>query len=80
MTTIKSLRSATNLPKPGTECSLCPRLVAYRAELRVAHPEWHNAPVLDYGPVDAELIVVGLAPGHQGGIGLEFHFLAIFPG
>ena len=29
-------------------------------------PEWHNAPVADFGPADARLLIVGLAPGLRG--------------
>jgi len=51
---------------PGRECALCPRLAAFRAVQREAHPEWHNAPVSSFGPDDAELLIVGLAPGLRG--------------
>jgi uracil-DNA glycosylase family 4 len=51
---------------PPRDCPLCPRLVAYRASLRHAHPDWHNAPVASFGPRDARLLIVGLAPGAQG--------------
>lgn len=52
--------------KPGRDCPLCPRLVAFRHELRARQPGWHNAPVASFGPVDARLLIVGLAPGLQG--------------
>jgi uracil-DNA glycosylase family 4 len=52
--------------KPGHDCPLCPRLVALRHELRVREPSWHNAPVRSFGPLDARLLIVGLAPGLQG--------------
>jgi uracil-DNA glycosylase family 4 len=52
--------------KPGRDCPLCPRLVAYREECRAAHPDWFNAPVSSFGPVDARLLIVGLAPGVMG--------------
>jgi uracil-DNA glycosylase family 4 len=45
---------------------LCPRLVAYRARARLRDPAWHNAPVPSFGPLDARLVIVGLAPGLQG--------------
>ena len=51
---------------PGRDCALCPRLVDYRHEQRVAHPQWFNAPVPSFGTADAELLIVGLAPGVQG--------------
>jgi uracil-DNA glycosylase family 4 len=52
--------------KPGRDCPLCPRLVSFRQECRESHPLWHNAPVASFGPVDARLLIVGLAPGLQG--------------
>jgi uracil-DNA glycosylase family 4 len=52
--------------KPGPNCPRCPRLVAYRDALRVKEPAWFNAPVPSFGPVDARLLIVGLAPGVQG--------------
>ena len=48
------------------DCPLCPRLAAFREEQRVAHPDWHNAPVPAFGDPDAWLAIVGLAPGLQG--------------
>ena len=51
---------------PGRDCPLCPRLVEYRHDQRAAHPEWFNAPVPSFGTSDAELLIVGLAPGVQG--------------
>ncbi|WP_208997980.1 uracil-DNA glycosylase [Pseudovibrio sp. FO-BEG1] len=80
MTTTKVCHGIESLQKPGRECPLCSRLVAYRAELRELHPDWHNAPVLDFGPVDASLIVVGLAPGHKGGNRTGIPFFGDFSG
>jgi len=54
------------LPEPGRDCPLCPRLVAFRGTWRAAEPAWHNAPVPTFGPVDARLLIVGLAPGLRG--------------
>ncbi len=51
---------------PGRDCPFCPRLVAYREANRAAHPEWCNAPVPSWGPRDAGLLVLGLAPGVRG--------------
>ena len=51
-------------PAPG--CSLCPRLAAFRADNRSAYPDFFNAPVPSFGPLDARLLVVGLAPGLRG--------------
>ncbi|HVC57647.1 MAG TPA: uracil-DNA glycosylase [Stellaceae bacterium] len=51
---------------PGRDCPLCPRLVAFRAAQRLAHPDWCNAPVAPFGEAGAELLIVGLAPGLRG--------------
>lgn len=48
------------------DCPLCPRLVAFRKEMRTAHPDWWNAPVPAFGDPDAWLAIVGLAPGMRG--------------
>jgi uracil-DNA glycosylase len=55
-----------SLATPASDCPLCPRLVAYRIANRAAHEEWFNAPVPSFGPLDAPLLVVGLAPGLKG--------------
>lgn len=52
--------------EPPRDCSLCPRLVAYRQENRTRHPDWFNAPVPVFGENDARLLIVGLAPGVSG--------------
>jgi uracil-DNA glycosylase len=51
---------------PGHDCPRCPRLVAYRKTCRAEKPDWFNAPVPSFGPLDARLLIVGLAPGMQG--------------
>jgi uracil-DNA glycosylase len=51
---------------PGRDCPRCPRLVAFRQNWRGREPEWFNAPVASFGPVDARLLIVGLAPGLRG--------------
>ena len=52
--------------EPPRDCPLCPRLVAFRKDWRKREPDWFNAPVHSFGPVDARLLVVGLAPGLRG--------------
>ena len=51
---------------PAPDCALCPRLVDYRRDNSLAQPDWHNAPVASFGPADASLLIVGLAPGVTG--------------
>jgi uracil-DNA glycosylase family 4 len=51
---------------PGRNCPRCPRLVAFRKEWRKREPAWFNAPVASFGPLNARLAIIGLAPGLQG--------------
>ena len=51
---------------PPHDCNLCPRLAAFREENRVHDPDFFNAPVPSFGSIDAEFLVVGLAPGLKG--------------
>lgn len=51
---------------PDRDCSLCPRLKTFIDQNRVAYPEYYNAPVPAFGAREAELLVVGLAPGLKG--------------
>ncbi len=53
-------------PEPPHDCPICPRLAAYRAVNRDAHPDWWNAPVPGFGDPQAWLCIVGLAPGVTG--------------
>jgi uracil-DNA glycosylase family 4 len=52
--------------KAGHDCPRCPRLVAFRKTWREKEPSWFNAPVPSFGPPDARLLIVGLAPGLRG--------------
>jgi uracil-DNA glycosylase family 4 len=58
--------SALPFEPPPDNCPLCPRLAGFRAENRDTFPDFHNAPVVSFGPDDARLLVVGLAPGLKG--------------
>lgn len=51
---------------PPHNCTLCPRLAAYRNANMAANPTWFNGPVPSFGPVDAQLLIVGMAPGVRG--------------
>ncbi|MEE2566715.1 uracil-DNA glycosylase [Hyphobacterium marinum] len=51
-------------PKP--DCPLCPRLVAFRNENERQYPDFFNGAVPSFGPQDARLLIVGLAPGLKG--------------
>ncbi|MBS0503044.1 MAG: uracil-DNA glycosylase [Proteobacteria bacterium] len=52
--------------EPPHDCPRCPRLVAFREELRAEYPDWWNAPVPAFGDPEAWLVIVGLAPGKHG--------------
>ena len=58
--------AAEPFEEPPLDCPRCPRLVAFRNELRAKYPDWGNAPVRSFGHVDAGLLIVGLAPGMKG--------------
>ncbi len=57
---------ASRTGKAGRNCPRCPRLVAFRQTWREREPTWFNAPVPSFGPPDARLLIVGLAPGLRG--------------
>ena len=65
-TNLPPIADAPFPPDPPHDCPRCPRLVAYRAANRTAHPDWWNAPVPGWGDPEAWLCVVGLAPGVTG--------------
>jgi uracil-DNA glycosylase len=58
--------SIMTFQNPSPDCSLCPRLQQFRKENRAKYPHYFNAPVPSFGDLDAQLLVVGLAPGLQG--------------
>jgi uracil-DNA glycosylase len=47
-------------------CPLCPRLVAYREAVRAKEPTWFNGAVPSFGDTNAQLLIIGLAPGVTG--------------
>ncbi len=51
---------------PDKICALCPRLVSFREDNQQKFPDKWNAPVPAFGALDAELLIVGLAPGLKG--------------
>jgi uracil-DNA glycosylase family 4 len=58
--------AAADAAGPAQDCPLCPRLAAFRDKNRALYPDWHNAPVPSFGPSNARLLIVGLAPGLRG--------------
>jgi len=62
-------RSVTGVFMPGDapeDCRLCPRLVGFRRENRKNYPDFYNGPVPSAGDPEAQLLIVGLAPGLKG--------------
>ena len=53
-------------PEPPANCSLCPRLLSFREANSALNPTWFNGAVPSFGPENAELLIVGLAPGLKG--------------
>ncbi len=47
-------------------CRRCARLAEFRDAVKTAHPHYACLPVPSFGPLDAPLLVVGLAPGLHG--------------
>jgi uracil-DNA glycosylase len=66
VTTNSKSRLGVSPTEPDHNCPLCPRLAAFRAEVRAREPAWHNAPVDSFGDPNARVLIVGLAPGLQG--------------
>jgi uracil-DNA glycosylase family 4 len=52
--------------EPPPDCPLCPRLHEFRHENRARFADHFNDPVPTFGPRDARLLIVGLAPGLHG--------------
>ena len=47
-------------------CRKCARLANFIDSHRAAHPDWHNGPVPSFGPIEASILILGLAPGLRG--------------
>ena len=51
---------------PEKNCNLCPRLVEFRIDNIEKYPSFYNGPVPPFGALDAQILIVGLAPGLKG--------------
>lgn len=51
---------------PDKNCKKCLRLLEFRAGNIKKFPSYYNAPVPPFGSADAEVLIVGLAPGLNG--------------
>jgi uracil-DNA glycosylase family 4 len=66
------LKSLPVLDRAITSCTQCPRLVEWREEVAVTkrksyeNEKYWGKPVPGFGPTDAGLVVIGLAPGAHG--------------
>ena len=67
MTTLPSSDTPNGQPAaPALDCGICGRLVDFRHDNQSKFPAFHNAPVPSFGPLDARVLIVGLAPGLKG--------------
>ena len=58
--------SAPNSRAFNARCTQCSRLATFLTGVRKAYPDYYAKPVPSFGPENAQLIVVGLAPGMHG--------------
>lgn len=69
---VAEARTLTDMDARLVRCRACPRLVAWREEAahakRPAFREWEywGRPVPGFGPTDAALVIIGLAPAAHG--------------
>jgi len=47
-------------------CRRCPRLARFLDQVKADHPTYHARPVVSFGDPQAQLLIVGLAPGMHG--------------
>ena len=65
-------RNIGTLDRKITECDACARLVKWRTEVSLikrraySDQEYWGKPVTGFGPIDAKVVIVGLAPGAHG--------------
>ncbi len=48
------------------DCSHCRRLAEFLCEVKQKYPDYHAKPVAPFGDQEAQLLIVGLAPGMHG--------------
>ena len=66
------IKSISDLDKAVIKCTACPRLVDWREEVAITkrksyeNEKYWGKPVPGFGPADAKLIIIGLAPGAHG--------------
>ena len=52
--------------KFNPDCRDCPRLADFLDQTALKYPDYHARPVAPFGDRDAQLLIVGLAPGMHG--------------
>jgi uracil-DNA glycosylase family 4 len=58
--------SQKNSLKFNPDCRDCPRLADFLDQTALKYPDYHSRPVAPFGDRDAQLLIVGLAPGMHG--------------
>lgn len=48
------------------DCQQCPRLANFLYDIKQQYPHYHALPVAPFGDANAQLLIVGLAPGMHG--------------
>ena len=54
------------MPSFSTSCKRCPRLAKFLKQVKKEHPGYFSKPVPAFGDENAQLLIVGLAPGMHG--------------
>jgi len=62
------------------DCPLCPRLVAFREQNKIKHPDYYNGAVPAFTAPEVKLLIIGLAPGLHGANNTGRPFTADYAG
>jgi len=62
------------------DCPLCPRLLAFREQNKVKHPDYYNGAVAAFSAPKVKMLIVGLAPGLHGANATGRPFTADYAG
>jgi len=62
------------------DCPLCPRLVAFREQNKIKHPDYYNGAVAAFSAPQVKMLIVGLAPGLHGANATGRPFTADYAG
>ena len=69
---MKKIKNLAQLDKAVVACTLCPRLVEWREKVAITkrksyeNEKYWGKPIPGFGPSDAEIVIIGLAPGAHG--------------